>query len=442
MDLIYSAWPFQIIEKRSDEEMEQWLAHCYLPGAADTILQSRTHPLRIVAGGPGSGKSALIQAVEQREREYALMIPYRADRWPKARHARPGGNHLVQIMSLAGPAIRKHLTANPEQIKILSKMQREFLRWLSDKYGTMRTFASWVDGLPAGGEALADVEYRDLYPTTTDLLDAQGQVDELTNLIRKLGYERTLIIVDFNSHQAKSHMQNLVELFEWFGAVHVPTFALVAALPISIVKEANLVAKAGGGVSIVYLEWPAEQMWEMALRHIRQATGNTELDWKVIATDPVLAEMEKVLLAEYGDYAPAGWVALAETLLYLAVQPGTHPLPWQIEDVPAITHALFARHLPLRLDPAGHGVWRGPKYIELTEQRYRFLEALQRRGGQPLFTDDDLIDVAGTKGNIHSLASRIRALIEPLADEPVYLMNKRSAGGYWLEHCEPFLTGS
>ena len=59
------------------------------------------------------------------------------------------------------------------------------------------------------------------------------------------------------------------------------------------------------------------------------------------------------------------------------------------------------------------------------------------RGGHLVNWDDnDLRLLAVTKNNVHSIASRTRRVIEPVAGQEVYLCNRTGDdGGYWLENC-------
>jgi hypothetical protein len=81
-------------------------------------------------------------------------------------------------------------------------------------------------------------------------------------------------------------------------------------------------------------------------------------------------------------------------------------------------------------------VWRGPKFITLTDKLFEFTKLLHARQGRPIGSDDgELYSIIGNKkGNLHSLASRVRGRIEPFPEVPIYIQNKRGEGGYWLEH--------
>ena len=95
--------------------------------------------------------------------------------------------------------------------------------------------------------------------------------------------------------------------------------------------------------------------------------------------------------------------------------------------------------MPLRIDLEAHGVWRGPRFIRLDDQPLNFLSLLYTRRRHPInWEDDELRTLAGSKGNVHSLASRTRKMIEPVEGETIYLINKRGEGGYWLENIADF----
>ena len=67
----------------------------------------------------------------------------------------------------------------------------------------------------------------------------------------------------------------------------------------------------------------------------------------------------------------------------------------------------------------------------------RFLQLLyQRRGHLVNWDDGALRDLASSKNNVHSIASRTRQTIEPVREYEVYLCNRTGDdGGYWLENC-------
>ena len=85
-------------------------------------------------------------------------------------------------------------------------------------------------------------------------------------------------------------------------------------------------------------------------------------------------------------------------------------------------------------------MWRGPKFIYLDRQPWRFVQVLWTNSNTPISADDpDLGRVVRTKANAHKLANRVRERLEPIPGWPIYLLNDRGEGGYWLENIPPAL---
>ncbi len=436
----YVRWPFRSPASWSVEEAARWWQECYVPGPMDA-LEEGPH-WRILLGGPGSGKTIALMALAHRETPGAFLIPYPPERWPGSPRAwLPGKDHLAQIMGAAAIALRDHLIERPHSLSVLGDVHKEFLRWLMEKYLGSRAFRRWIEDLPPEhAEAMSRVSYQDLFPTTTQPLDVQGQIDELVSLIRRLGYSWVRVLSDFNQTQASLHRRALRELLEWHDLMIHPGFRVALALPREIWEKEDLTRFARGRIGVLSLTWSRDQVREIALRHLRAALSvpsQSLEDWM----DPELqAEVEQWLCDEYGGYAPAGWVAWVETVLYLALE-REEPLqpPLNRAHVREVLRTLCARHMPLRIDREGHGVWRGPRWIPLTEQPFNFLRVLWERRGAPIDASDERLRAAlgsrgATKANVHTLAARIRRQIEPFPDQPVYLVNRREEGGYCLEN--------
>jgi hypothetical protein len=435
----YAAWPFRSTQARSLEETTAWWSDCYVENTITPILVSQPH-WRVITGKTGGGKSVTLAALERKEANNSFVVYYPPERWPGSRHAWiHEGNHLAQIMTAATLAIRDYLTLHTEKVAELSTLQQEFLRWLMEKLGGARAFFRWVNALDqvlAG--PLKEVPQENLYPTYTDPLDVQGQIDELASLVRTLGFERVLVITDLNSRGSQIYLHDLQTLFEWLELTHHPGLALAAAIPLEMLEQGEIIHRARGRVSVVHLRWTLEQAHEIATRHIRRALNDSASSLPAFATPPLLDHLQQLIIEEYGHHAPAGWVALAETLLYFCQQQhgvSLISLPLSEAHFRAIKSTFFARHMPLLVAEESHGVWRGHRFIRLDEQPLRFVALLRRRDGRPVNSDDEeLFSLAHSKANIHSIASRTRNAIEPLTDQPIYLINKRGAGGYWLEN--------
>ena len=436
----YARWPFYSPEDLPAEEASRWWEECYVPGPLE---RSGSEPFwRILIGGPGSGKTVALLALARREAAHALLISYPPERWPGAPGEWvPGGNHLAQIMSSAALALRDLFFQRPDRIFTLSDLQKEFLRWLMEKYLGSRAFRRWMEGLPAEyNEALSRIPYQDLFPTTTQPLDVQGQIDELVNLARRLGYSWVRILTDFNEIRARKHVGALRQLIGAYDLMLHPGFRMAMTLPRGLWSREELARIARGRIEVTPLSWTREQVWEIALRHLRTARGDPSLRLEDWIAPKLQQALEAWLLEEYGGYAPAGWVGLAETVLHLTTRLERRlPRPLRPSDFREVIRSLCARHLPLRMDPEARGVWRGPRFIPMADQPLNFLKALWERRGGPVDASDERVRAllgsrGATKANLHTLAARIRRQIEPFPDQPVYLINRRGEGGYFLEH--------
>jgi hypothetical protein len=429
MSLTVARWVFQPPHARSLEENERWWRECYVPSTTDAVIQSQPH-WRIIVGGPGCGKSIALDALERQWREHALVLRYPPEYWPHGRRVlKKGGNHLSQLMALAGFTIRHTPTIALDRIIPLPRFQREFLRWLMDKFGRPRTYLRWIQSLGGSDDdALVSVPYEDLYPTETEFLDVQGQIEELIVLVRRWGFTRILVLIDTGLLTVEQETE-LGHLFDWLELMHHDGLAVITAVTPDALERGNLVQRARGRASVVPLNWSRDQVRVLADRHIAVATDQQMQSLEQVVNPDLLQRLETMLAAEYGGPTPQGWIALAELLLNLASQSGM-PLHQTGDE---IKRAFYARFIPLRLDPHHRGIWRGPKFIPLDKQPFRLLEILAQHKGKPMLSEDLNKDVAGSLSNVHTLVRRFREAIEPDPSVPIYLKNRQDEG-YWLEN--------
>jgi hypothetical protein len=428
MSLSIARWVFQPPHARSLEENERWWRECYVPGPADAVIQSQPH-WRIIVGGPGCGKSIVLDALERQWCEHALVLRYTPEYWPHGRRVlKKDGNHLSQLMALAGLTLRRMPGITLERISALPHFQREFLRWLMDKFSGPRTYLRWIQSLGGSDDdALMSVPYQDLYATETEFFDVQGQIEDLIVLVRRWGFTRILVLIDTGLLTVEQETE-LGHLFDWLELMHHDGLAVFTAVTPDVLERGNLVQRARGRVNVVRLNWSCDQVRVLAERHIAVATDQQVQSLEQLVNPDLLQRLEAMIETEYGTPAPRGWIALAELLLDLASQASV-PLH-QTED--EIKRAFYARFIPLRLDPHHRGVWRGSKFISLDEQPFQLLQALVQHKGSAV-PSDELARVVGSLGNVHTLARRVRKVIEPDPSAPIYLKNRRDEG-YWLEN--------
>jgi hypothetical protein len=434
----YHDWPFQPFRQHSVENVERWWRHCHLSGVGEQLLLDSPHWV-VIEGGPGSGKSVALTALRNRPDGASFVVPYPPSRWPGSPQAlqQNESSHLAQMMACASLTLRDYLQANIEQAWLLSDLQREFLRWLLQRYFGARTYHMLIHRLPDElAAAFRDVPYVELFPSLENPLDVQGQIDELVCLAQTLGFRRVLFAVDINAVEMSPELvTGLSALFGWLELMHHPGFVLAAAVPGVVWQESQIKPRVRHRLRRIAISWTTAQCRQIADNHIRLATEQEDASLTAYAEEALLREMASLIEAEYGAAVPAGWVALAETVLYLACRSNL-PAPLKLSDWAQLCRAFYARHFPLRLDEQKHGVWRGPRFIYLDPQPLRLLTLFFQRRGEPAsWADEDVRSVAGSANNVHSIASRIRKAIEPeTVSEPVYLINKRGAGGYWLEN--------
>lgn len=435
----YHEWPFHPPEQRSLEENERWWTRAYLSGVADDQLRGSPH-WTLITGEAGSGKSVALRAWMRDESRRSFIVPYPPNLWPGAPGAwfRDQPGHLPQMVAAVGRAAHAHLESHPEDAAV-RPLQREFLRWLLEKMGGARMFRRLADGLPEElREAyLATPREPELFRTFDDPQDVHGLIDELGRLAQGLGYQRVVFVVDLPGESGAEHSAGVAELFGWLDIAHHPRLAVVVAAPDIVVSEGQVIGRARGRASVVRARWTEAECRAIAEGHLCLALDRPEggVRLEELATAEVLDRAGRAIAAEYGRPTPGGWVALAETLLYLTAGSPT-PLPRPVASADAALAMWFARHLKLRVDLRLRGVWRGPRLIRLDEQPFRFLCLLHQRRGAPVnWDDDELRTLALSKNNVHSLAARARKAIEPVKAAPVYLLSGRGEGGYWLENC-------
>lgn len=438
-NLTYASWPFRSPGALPPDEAARWWAQCYYEPDAARLAAGWSH-WRVILGGPGSGKSVLLAALEANElaEGRSFVVRYPPSRWPGAPHALiKDGNHLAQIMAAIALRLRDYLSSTPAEIARLTVGQRTVLRWMMDDYLGRRAFERWADGLPDdAARLLQDVPSEKLYTSTTQPLEVVGQIDEAVNLIRRLGFERIALAVDVNGREAQTQLSALGDLFSWLELMQQPGLTLMAAVPRAAAEEVDLVAHARGRVNFARLDWETDRVWAMTEKCLRAALNDQSVQLDQLITPDALKELGERLAAEYGEVSPQGWVWLTETLLHCGSRDSAG-LPLGADSADRLWRDLCARHFPLELI-AGRGVWRGPRFIAIDPQPLRFLEILWR-SHEPINIDSPgmesvLGDTRNPKNLMHTLARRLRQAIEPDPSRPIYLISDRGEGGYWLDN--------
>lgn len=426
----YLAWPFKPIHQQTVEQTAQWWEHCYVPGDAARYLDNVTHWCLLV-GESGSGKTVTLKALQQRTSS-GFFIDYPPDRWPDgAKRLSSTDSHLAQMMATASIKLRDFLTRNPDQLAKMDDLEQEFVRWLVERAGGKRAFIRWTRSLPpTEREAFESVESEDLFPTTTDALDIQGQIDELVNLIRLLGFDRVVFIVDVNLRQAVAQLDALGDLFGQLEMMHRIGFSVIGAVPERFPHDESfnlmqyLTEQSRGRLSVARLTGSTESGRQIAQQHLRFALGNPNATLDEFATQTLLTQISAFVEEEYGAQLAGGWVKVCETLLYL------YSSQIELADFDEFKYHFCRQHVPLRLDNKMGGVWRGKTFIGLEGRSFEFLELLFRFRGHPIHFADggDIVSIVSSPAGMHTIASRVRAKVEIDSNRPIYITSKRGEG--------------
>jgi DNA-binding response OmpR family regulator len=419
-------WPFISPHQRTPEEEERWWSKCHVYLPQEDVLRSHIE-WTVVTGAPGSGKSTLLYALKRSEASTALIL----DNILPDRRAGDAARYgpLLWIMKASAQVFRQHFLHHPEHVEILSNSQREFLRWLIEKFLDPRSYVRWRDGLPP--EAASRMEAvsltNDLYPTQTEADDVHAQAEELLNLSRRIGYERIVVLVDVDYPTSADVLMQVSSLFDSLELMQHIGLRLVAAIPQVLLEKTGLLHKAKGRVHVLPTEITLDRMDDILQRHLGAASGGDITGIGELAGPELFARI-KSLTTEFEMPSPKGLLGAVNILLECG---GRQQIPLNQNLFAEIFTMYHKRNNPLRLNKMDEqrGVWRGQKFIGLKEGPYELLQALWRARGNPI----DHRVLSSTKENFHTLARRLRVALEPDPGNPIYILNTRNEG-YWLEN--------
>lgn len=425
MKLSFESWPF---DPYTWVNNERWWDECFLPCFASNVLKGHSHWSMLV-GGPLCGKSVALAALRRSfAQEGVFALDYSPARWPQPA-GKPGDNHLKQIMTLASQELRTFFAARPEKLEELSETQKEFLRWLIETFDGERAFKRWLDGLPKQqDDMLRTVEQKMLYTTQTVVLGIQGQIEELIFLCRRVGFRQIILFVDVPSFLSSFQVIQLGDLFQWLELMHHDGLRCVSAVPDAMQLPEMLLNKARGRVEVIPISVSFEQTMEITNRHIRAATGGNIQSLTDLVSPALLQQITAMLDDEFSGPVPGAWVQLSKLVLETDRTNGSCLDEKQFT---ALRQNFYKKYLPLRIlsETPRPGVWRGTRFIPLEIGHFELLQKMWQQKGRPL--DHNQLNIS--KENLHTLAHRIRLVIEPSPKEPIYLVNQRNEG-YWLEN--------
>jgi hypothetical protein len=436
-------WPFNPVEQ---EEQDRWWAECYTsrPSAITLLYQPYWS---VLFGGALSGKTTVLNWVQHQLADTSLVINYSPESWPKTGDP-PETNHLTRMMRLAAEQVRSRIIAEPSYLLNLSFTQKEYLRWLFEKFIHPRAFIRMIDSLSPSFPSLED-EFRtiappDLYPTQTDGDDVEGQIEELLTLCHKLHKTQIIYFIDINGMLSPPQINKLEELFQWQALKHHNGLYGIIAMTEREKTADHWLNLARGRVNPVRLSCNQELSLAIADKHIDLATAGSVKQVQDLLTQDQFSKLRQIIQVEFQEQPVGAWVALAQLFIEKLETTG---FPMDSQSITNVCRDFFYRHLKIYIDPksAHPGVWRGNRFIALDPGPFDLLSKMVIKHGEPVFH----YDISQKKVNMHTLVHRIREQIEPRFDftflqqsepkqrkqdqTPIYLHNRKSYG-YWLEH--------
>lgn len=421
---VFERWPFVSLDNLPELLQQRWWAECFLSNQAYDILQNQPH-WAVVTGEAGSGKTTLLRALKRVRETQDFVLEYTAV-WQTHLHDSKSGI-FSGIMALAAQELYYRFKDDPTLLTKIKPTQKEFFRWLIEKFITARSYLVFLDSLePELYKLISDVSFRDLYPTQTETLDVQGQISELVTLLGSLGYHDILVFLDMPSFASEAQLLDLVDFLGWLEPMHHKGFVVIAALSKTLFVDCKLEMQMKGRAKVIPIQLTEDQIGEIVTRCLSAATGNKVQDLEQLVSKELLEKIEDMLCAEFDSITPGPLVKIVEIILSLREKSKSTAI-LDVTSYELIRSIFFLQHLQLRLDLQSerNGVWRGYRFIELETGPYDLLVRIFK---------SKVKTWGGTGGNeyLHTLASRLRKAIEPDPANPIYVKNRRGEG-YWLE---------
>jgi hypothetical protein len=425
--LSFSRWVFKPPEERLPAEDERWWDECYLPDPIEDILENRSQWCALT-GGYQDGKSTLLASLTRRLQGRALVIRDDARFLPEKEKS--DNNILYHILSRASWTLRQDLVRAPDKFSRLSPTQMEFLRWSVEKFHGRRAFMRWLDGLPQEiSQTLHAINFEDLYPSQAG--DVAGQIEELVNLGAKLDYEQVLTIVDSPPLPSQNQIEGIERILGWLEPMQDYRLKTVIALPPSMEIQ-RIRELTRGRVSILQLESTPDRVSDIVSRHLSVATEGGVHKIEQICSSRLIAQFKEFIRDEFGTAATGAWLKIIDIALKKITE--TDKATLGVDVLSEIKREFYERWMPIRLgsESAKLGCWRGYTWIPLERAVYDFLAALKYH--QNRHVDHEVARTS--KGNLHTLAKRLRTAIEPDKEDCIYVKNVKGEG-YSLEHFAP-----
>ncbi len=422
-----SLWPFEFPQGIPEHQDRWWQEFFLAPPVIEKVVE--TPQWVLIYGPPLSGKSILLQALQRYYVSQDSLFISRIFQKIEEKE----WNFVSHLMYAAGWEIRQYLTKHPHQLDLLSRTQREFLRWVIEKFHRPRAFVRWLDGLPPEkGAHFADIPYQEIYPTQTDPLDVHGQIEEMCNLCRRLGFDNIVVTFDVPFFAGSDLLRQLDSLLGWLEPMHHPHLKVIITVPTRhwTPERARLHRDR---IACFPLEYEVEAIQQTLDRYVYLVTEGVLSKMSDLCQPPLRDQFQTLVEQEFSPFSIGAYIGILETIFRFVKQHSMNELPLASRHFTKLRSMFFQKYLPLRLDTANvnPGVWRGYRWIPLDPIEHEFLKEHLFRGSVVGYQS-----FGGSAANLHTIARRLRMAIEPDASHPIYVLN-RYGEGYYLQNYIP-----
>lgn len=417
-------------------EYEQpWLEQCFVPPPEfDLIAGSRSV---VVFGGPGSGKTALYQALRrclmpEATRPYRLCCEWH----PQAEATLE--RQLDQVLATTAGVLQSHLSQWPSVWDEAPDHAQRTMAWFIRKYRALSN-TSQGSSIQAPWPSIISPEVQEDYLEQA----ATGQIiAELTKALAQIGLQGVCVLVDPDSlGDPEAVSKSLVYFLSTLRLFENPRFIYKLVLPTAL---ESILSNTGGvmrrRLDRYRLRWLERNLVSVVEKRLWLASGGQVEQLQDVCQDETLEEW----LARCGGMTPRGWLDQARPL---AAHYLDRDQPLTVEEWHRIRRI---RPPQLWIDQTQKSVMVGYRQVqELPETEWAILEYLYQHQ-ERICTRDELyhkahLSTSGPtqnkkrflpkeyEGALNNALLRLRQAIEPDPKDPLFVVTHRGKG-VKLEH--------
>ena len=445
-------------------EAEPWLAKCrVMPAEFELIVGSRSY---LVVGSEGMGKTALFQALRARleppaDNEHPpewLVVHWRPHSLEAGLVGKAAAeSQLSTVLAACADRVLNYLARWPRGFLDAPEDMQHTVAWFLDRYLGPEMEKAF-DGLlsqdsPAGSEELVSILRRAEPDEWLSRAESNEIVGEVIKALRSMGLEAIYVLVSPDDLGDSRYLAKELEAFlSSLTLFEHPHFVYKIVLPEHLLESLSApVAIDRRRIELAVLDWRTEDLQKMIVERVKLATGGRVTDLEQVCEDKKLIQW----LKRTGGNCPRGWLQSFKPLMVWhlhwkrpvkkrewreirqspppalrLVDSTTIMVGWRRIKVSEIPLALFAylyenRGRVCTRQEIYEEAYLPAAYPDSTRKRAEAGTGGSHLPGQEYPKEYDRI--------LDSTISRLRKLVEPDPDSPLYLITERGTG-YILEN--------